>query len=111
MLPWWTAAILANVAIIASEYVHRSVPAGTAWVVVLPRVLPLYLIAQYFLFKCFSGAPHWFTASVVFTVGNSIMRVIAVSTYAPGEVTDWRFAAAGLIGMIGCALLVKSGLR
>ena len=111
MLTWWVAAVLANIAIIASEYIHRSVPPGSPWVQILPYAFPVYIIGQFFLFRCFSGAPHWLTAWMVFTVGNSIMRIMAVSTYAPGEVTDWRRVILGVAGMIGCAFFVKGGLK
>lgn len=110
-IPWWAAATVANVAIITSEYIHRSVPAGTSWSKIMPWALPVYIVGQFFLFKCFSGAPHWLTAWMVFTVGNSIMRVAAVSTWAPGEVDDWRRVVIGTAGMILCAFYVKGGLK
>ena len=103
--------LFANVAIMVSEYLHRSVPAGTAWIEILPKVAPVYIVAQYFLFKTFSGAPHWFTAWMVFTLGNSLMRVIAVQTFAPGEVTNWTSVSLGIVVMTGGAFLLKEGLK
>lgn len=103
--------VLANLAIICSEYLHRSVPAGTPWIKIIPYVLPFYAIAQYSLFKSYSAAPHWFTAWMVFSVGNSLMRIVAVKTFAPGEVTSWTHVVLGVTGMLCGAWMLKEGLK
>lgn len=108
---WWAASLLANAAILVTEYLHRSVPVGTSWLEILPRALPFYVLAQFFLFRSFSGAPHWFTASVVFSLGNAAMRILAVYGVAGHEVSSWARVLAGTAIMLSGAILLKGGLR
>ena len=109
MLNWWTASLLSNACIIFVEYANRNAAGG--WTTALPYTVIPIIMAQYCLFLTFNGAPHWLAAWMVFTVGNSIMRVAAISTWAPGEVTDWRLVVAGVVGMITFALVTKEGLK
>lgn len=109
LFPWWVASLVSNLAIIATEYINRS--ARGSWLEVLPQTVPLIVLAQYCLFVNFNGAPHWMTAWAVFAVGNSIMRVAAVQTLAPGEISSWPHALSGILVMIVGAFLVKSGLK
>lgn len=112
-MSWWISSLLSNVVIIYSEYIHRSVPAGTSWFMILSTtpVLLLYILGQFFLFKSFSGAPHWLTASVVFSLGNAGIRIVAVHGMAGHEVTSWARVLIGTAAMLGGAIYLKGGLR
>ncbi len=109
LLSWWVYSLLSNVAIIATEYFNRSAPGG--WVTVLPQTALLIVLAQYCLFRTFNGAPHWFTAWMVFVIGNTLMRVVAVQALASSEVTSWTYTSLGIMVMVSGAFLVKEGLR
>ncbi len=47
---------------------------------------------------------------LVFTIGNSIMRVAAVQVLGFGEIGNWPYVMGGIGVMVGGALLVKTGL-
>ena len=108
-MTWWMASLISNVAIIMTEYLNRSATGGFASV--LPKTLPLIVIAQFCLFRSFNGAPHWLAAWAVFVIGNAIMRVSAVNVMAGHEVSNWYCALTGIGVMVGGAFLVKSGLN
>lgn len=108
-MPWYLACVAANAAIIATEYINRITPGG--WQNALPKTVLLIVFAQWCLYVAWNGAPHWFSAWVVFSVGNSIMRVVAVQLGAGHEVVSWGHALAGIALMVGGALVVKMGLR
>jgi hypothetical protein len=111
-MPWWVASLLANVAIMGTEYVHRSVPAGTPWTaILLPWAAPLYAVAQYCLFKSYSGAPNWFVAWMMFAVANSVMRILVVHFTANEEVTNWWCVSLGVSTIMAGSFWVKAGLR
>lgn len=110
-MTWWAYSLLSNVAIMVSEYLHRSVPAGSPWIELLPKVGLVYIVAQFCLFKSYSGAPNWFTAWMVFSIGNSLMRVVAVHLFANGEVTSWSNVSMGIAVMMAGAFLLKEGLK
>jgi hypothetical protein len=106
---WWVASsILSNVCIIATEYYNRAAVGG--WETALPKTAPLILIAQFCLFYSFNTAPHWLVAWMVFTVGNSIMRVGAVRFFFAGEVASWVTVCLGAATMLVGALVLKRGL-
>lgn len=107
-MPWWIASIISNVAIIWTEYQNRNALGG--WVSVLPITGPAILVAQYCLFRAFNDAPHWFLAWVVFTVGNSIMRVSAVGFFGD-KVGNWPLALTSITIMIGAAFMMKTALK
>jgi hypothetical protein len=101
--------MLSNVCIIFVEYVNRGAT-GTFWQT-LPYIgLPI-LAAQWCLFQSWNGAPHWMLAWVVFVIGNSIMRVIAVYLGAGDEISQWPHVLLGVTVMLAGALLVKEGLQ
>lgn len=108
-MSWIFFSLLANAAIISVEYLNRS--GSGAWLSVLPRTLPLIIVAQYSLFRAWNGSPHWLQAWVVFTIGNSIVRVLAVRTFALGEVGSWPLAIGGVAVMMLGGFLVKGGLK
>lgn len=108
-LPWWLASLISNAVIIATEYLNRHAIGG--WGTVLPKTIPLIIIAQFCLFKAFNGAPHWMWAWAVFTVGNGFMRVGAVSMFGEDGIGSWPRVIVGVTGMAACALFMKTGLR
>ena len=110
-MTWWVASLLSNAVIMVTEYLHRSVPAGTPWKVIFWKALPFYVLAQFFLFKSFSGAPHWFTASVVFSLGNAAFRIATVYGTAGHEVINWNRVVVGSAVMVVGALVLKGGLK
>ena len=109
LLPWYTWLLISNVCIIAIEYMNRTAIGG--WSSVLPQTAPLIIVAQFCLFAGFNGSPHWLSAWVVFSIGNSIMRIGSVNVLSGHEVTSWVYILAGVGSMLGGALLVKMGLR
>jgi len=109
-MTWWMASLAGNAAIIAIEYFNRS--ATGSWAETLLRTAPLIVLAQYFLFVSFNGAPHWFTAWAVFSLGNSVMRVAMVAaTTAGGGVASWPQVLAGIAAILAGQYYLKGGLR
>lgn len=107
-MAWWIASLIANVAIIGTEYLNRHATGG--WLSVLPQTFPLIVVAQFCLFRAFNDAPHWFMAWAVFTVGNSIMRVSAVGLMGE-KVASWPIALASITVMMCGAFLMKTALK
>lgn len=107
-MTWVLASLLANLCIQVVEYLNHT--ADGSWLAVLPRTVPFIVLAQWGLFNSYSGAPSLFAAWVVFTVGNSVMRVVMVSTLLGGQVGSWPLVVAGVSGMIACAFAIKQGL-
>ena len=72
-IPLWAfASLLANATIIATEYLNRTQPTLlAAW----SRTWPLILVAQACLYFSYNRAPSLLMAWIVFTVGNSMMRL------------------------------------
>lgn len=108
-MPWWIASVIANAAIIATEHLNRH--ADGSWLSVLPQTLPLIIIAQWCLFYSFNSAPHWLIAWMVFSVGNSIMRVAAVSLFSTDAVGSWPLVCLAVGIMLSASLVLKTGLR
>lgn len=108
-IPWYVACMIANAGIMAVEYINRITPGG--WHNALPKTLIFIVIAQWSLYHAWVHAPHWFSAWIVFTIGNSLMRILAVQLGASHEVVSWGHAIAGIAIMMAGALLVKMGLR
>ena len=109
-IPWWACSILSNVSIIAVEYLNRY-SGGGSWLLALRYTWPLIILAQWCLWRSWSAAPHWLTAWMVFTVGNSLMRVAAVGLFGAGEVASWHRVVAGIGTMVLGSFILKGGLR
>lgn len=105
---WWVASIIANVAIIYIEYVNRATSGG--WTEALPLTVGPIILAQFMLFLAFNGAPHWLAGWGFFTIGNSIMRIIAVYFFA-SAVGSWSFVSLGIATMLAGGLILKLGLK
>ncbi len=108
-VPWWLACVISNVAIISIEYINRVTPGG--WHKALPKTVLLIVITQWALYHAWNNAPHWFSAWVVFVLGNAIMRVVAVQMGASHEVVSWGHALLGIVLILVGGLVVKLGLR
>ena len=108
-MTWWIASLISNLAIICTEYLNRTGDGG--WVSVLPRTVPLIIVAQFCLFRAFNGAPNWMVAWMVFSIGNAIMRVVAVNFMAGHEVGNWYYALTGIGVMMAGGFLVKNGMN
>ena len=96
-VPWWLLSLVSNVAIIATEYLNRKQPTLlSAW----GRTWPLILVAQACLYFSYNRAPSLLTAWIVFTVGNSIIRLTMAGTVL-GEPfkPHWAFAGAALMAV------------
>lgn len=107
-MAWWVASLISNAAIIATEYLNRH--HDGSWLEVLPKTLPLIILAQFCLFRAFNGAPHWMIAWAFFTVGNSFMRVGAVYLLAGQGVASWPNVGVGVSIMILGGFVIKRGL-
>lgn len=106
-IPWWAFAVLANLAVILQEWVFRSSPTYAKALVV---TLPFMVLANYCLYRTFSGASAWLLAWVVFTLGNSSMRVASVALTSQHEVRHWATVILGIAIMLCGAYLLKKGL-
>lgn len=104
--PWWAVLPVANVCIMFVEYFNRR--GGESWLRTLPYTIIPIVIAQWALFVGWRGAPKMLMAWIVFTVGNSIARVV-VSSVMAGEGFDWRTPLGVAVMMFG-SFLVKEGL-
>lgn len=107
--PWWAYSIAANAAIIRTEYVNRHAHGG--WAEALPDTWYLIALAQLSLYYSFNGAPHWMTAWAFFSVGNALMRAMAVNWTAGHEVSSWAAVSVGIAAMLAGSLVLKAGLR
>lgn len=105
---WILASVLANACIIAVEYLNHA-GGYASFGAALLRTWPLILVAQWGLFVAFSSSPHWMAAWAVFTVGNSLMRVAAVSAKG-GEITSYPHILLGVAVMIAGSMVIKEGL-
>lgn len=110
VMPWWSWALVANLCIIATEYVNRH--ATGSWFSVIHKTGPLIVVAQFGLFCVWKGAPSWYVAWIVFTLGNSVTRALFVaSTSSAGEIGNWYRVLAGVGVMLAGSLVIKSGIK
>lgn len=106
-LPWWAASLVANVTIIAVEYLNRTQP--DLWSA-LVRTWPLILVAQVCIFWAWNGAPSLLLAWAVFFVGSSLARLVMV-TGVLGESyqAGWVLLGITLLGL--GSLAIKQGVQ
>ena len=95
IVPWWVISLISNVAIIATEYINRTSPSIGAAV---RKTWPLILLAQACLFFSYNRAPSLLAAWIVFTIGNSAMRLTMAATVLDEPLKlKWALAAAALM--------------
>lgn len=93
--PWWVVSLASNAAIIRTEYLNRTAPSFPA---ALVNTWPLILFAQACLFYSYNRAPSLLIAWVVFTTGNSAMRLIMARFFLDEPFRPaWALAAASLM--------------
>lgn len=103
LLPWWAVSLASNVAIIATEYVNRTSPTlWGAW----SRTWPLILVAQAGLWFSYRHAPSLLAAWIVFTCGNSAIRLLMAATVL-GEPFRAPWALAGAALMVLASWCIK----
>lgn len=106
MIPWWVASIVANVAITGCEYLNRAGGYETFGQAIL-RTGPLILVAQWALWRSWSGAPSFLLAWATFSLGGLFLRVLS-ARFLLGEPLGWRTLAGVVLVAFG-AHLVRSG--
>ena len=89
---WIVASLLSNFAIIGVEYLNRTSPSLlTSW----SRAWPLIFLGQLCLWYSYRHAPALFTAWIVFTIGNSLVRILMAATLLDEPLRlPWIVAAA-----------------
>lgn len=103
-MPWWLASLAANAAIITIEYLNRTSVDGLGGT--LSRTWWLIALAQSFLFFAYNGAPSLMVAWVVFTIGNSLMRLVMAGTIL-NEPLSYLWAGAGVAAMSVASYCIK----
>ncbi len=103
---WWMASILANVAIGVVEYLNRTAGYANFGTAIL-HTLPFVAAAQLGLFYAWRDAPSFMIAWAVFTVGNSLLRMVNAQFFV-GEPMSWA-TVAGISVMFGGVYLIKVG--
>lgn len=105
-MPWWIAAsVVANVAIIITEYLNRSTAGlGNA----LMHTWPFILTAQVCLYFAWRTAPSLLLVWAVFTLGNSIMRIAMVGLWLH-EPLKWTWIVLGISLMFVGSYAIKMG--
>ena len=102
--PWWVASIIANFTIMTIEYLNRSGGYAT-WREALVHTGPFIIVAQWGLFYAFRDAPTFMMAWMVFTVGNSMLR-LGNAHFLVGEPLNWK-----IITGVGLMLLASYFLK
>ncbi len=110
-MTWVLWSLVANACIMFVEYTNRHTGTGT-WLSVLPYTIGPIIVAQFGLYKAFSGAPHLMVAWLAFTLGNSVMRVsmVGFTGSTTGEHYHWAIMP-GIALMMAGAFIVKESLR
>ena len=109
-MPWWIASLIANAAVIGVEYLNHAGGYGS-WHATLLRTGPLIVVAQWGLYRAFSGTDHWLAAWAVFTLGNAVMRLAGVGLLVGNQIGSWVYVTLGVAIMIGGSFILKEGLR
>lgn len=103
ILPWWAISLLSNVAIIATEYLNRTQPSMQE---ALVRTWPLIVLAQVCLYFSYNRAPSLLVAWIMFSVGNSAMRLLMAGTVMH-EPFHAPWAVAGAVLMMVASYCIK----
>lgn len=102
-MPYWTYLLIANFAIMVIEYFYRTGQFGSFWQA-LPIIIVPILVGQYGLYNGFHLAPSIFTAGIIFTVINQILRI--ANAVILGE-TVTAYQVVGVALMVVASLIVK----
>jgi len=94
---WIAVSLLTNLAVISVECLNRTSP---SLLFALSRTWPLIVLAQFGLWYSYRHAPSLLMAWVVFTAGNSVLRLLATGNVL-GETFQTRWAILGA-GLIAC---------
>lgn len=100
---WVAISLLSNVAIIWTEYLNRQSP---SWPAALRYTLPLIVVAQACLWYSYRHAPALLMAWIVFTVGNSAVRLTMAATVL-GEPFHGRWAVLAAALMVLGSYCIK----
>lgn len=106
MIPWYLWALVANASICVVEYMNRSGGYGSFWSAIPYTIWPI-MIAQVALFYTWRDAPKMLLAWLVFTIGNTVMR-IASTYWAVGEPVN-PMVLFGVLVMIAGGRIVAYG--
>lgn len=108
-LPVWVfASLMANASIMAVEYLNRW-NLSPSFLGTLRYTLPFIVLGQFGLWYSWRHAPHLLAAWLVFTIGNSAMRLTMVALVQREGFAWWGVVGVAL--MIGGALVVKEALH
>lgn len=105
---WVFWSLVSNAAIMAVEYLNRY-HSSDGWLHTLQWTALPIILAQFGLYKAWSGAPHFLAAWLVFTLGNSAMRLSLVH-WGTEESFAW-WGTVGVALMLGGAYVVKEALH
>lgn len=107
-MTWVLYSLLANACIMWVEYANRHLAGDTFMTALKFTLLPI-IVAQFGLYKAFNGAPHLLAAWLVFSIGNTAMRLGMVH-FLTREGFAW-WGTLGAAGMIASAWVVKEALH
>ncbi len=102
-LPWWVISLASNASIITTEFLNRTQPTLPA---ALSKTWPLILFAQVCLYYSYNRAPSLLMAWIVFTVGNSAMR-LTMAKFWLDEPFHAPWAVGGALLMVAASYCIK----
>lgn len=107
-MPFWVASLVSNACIMVVEYTNRYGDYGS-YPATLLRTAPFIIVAQWGLYEAWRGAPSWFIAWIVFSIGNSLMRIVAVYVFEHQGVGNWWLTTLGVGLMVAASYAIKRG--
>ena len=102
-MPYWCWLLIANGGIFWLEQCYRNGHYGT-FLQALPYIILPILLGQWGLYNGFLLAPSIFTAGIMFTVVNQVLRII--NALILGETVS-LYQVTGVVLMIVASLIVK----
>ncbi len=105
-VPWWAASLVANGFIFRIEMLNRISKAET-FIDQLGLIWWMILIAQWGLFRAWSGAPSFMLAWAWFTSMNLLLRVISTHYFVGEPMNLYVWVGTSLI--FGGMIVVKAG--
>lgn len=104
-MTWWMAALLGSGCMMTTEFINRR--ATGTYVESLVWTLPAILLGNWFLFRCWNGAPSLLSAWVVFSGFNCVAR-LAMTAVLVGEPVGWRSVLGALLVLAGGFIITTS---